>query len=128
MKNSQKVLSAFLLTASILSAQTLVTVNGTKITQSDVDTALMKATQGRFFNEVPPEKQAGFKIEVLNQLVARELVYGDAKKTGVLKSKEFKTEYNKIVEQIKKDIAVQVWKVKQLEKIKVTDRDVKKIL
>ena len=126
MKNSQKVLSAFLLTASILSAQTLVTVNGTKITQSDVDTALMKATQGRFFNEVPPEKQAGFKIEVLNQLVARELVYGDAKKTGVLKSKEFKTEYNKIVEQIKKDIAVQVWKVKQLEKIKVTDRDVKK--
>ena len=83
MKTSKKIISAILLTTSMLSAQTLVTVDGTSITQNDVDNALMNATQGRF-NQVPPEKQIEFRRQVLEQLVAKELIYGDAKKTGIL--------------------------------------------
>jgi parvulin-like peptidyl-prolyl isomerase len=125
MKISQKVLSAILLTTSILSAQTLVTVNGTEITQSDVDSALMNATQGRF-NQVPPEKQIEFRRQVLEQLVAKELIYSDAKKTGVLKSKDFKNEYKKVQEKVKKEIAVQIWQKKQLDKVKVSEKEAKK--
>ena len=125
MKTSNKVISAILLTTSILSAQTLVTVNGTKITQSDVDSALMNATQGRF-NQVPPEKQAEFRRQVLEQLVAKELIYSDAKKTGVLKSKEFSTEYKKVQTKVKKEIAVQIWQKKQLDKVKVSEKESKK--
>jgi hypothetical protein len=102
-------------------------VNGTEITQSDVDSALMNATQGRF-NQVPPEKQIEFRRQVLEQLVAKELIYSDAKKTGVLKSKDFKNEYKKVQEKVKKEIAVQIWQKKQLDKVKVSDKEAKKIL
>ena len=125
MKTSKKIISAVLLTTSILSAQTLVTVDGTKITQSDVDSALMNATQGRF-NQVPPEKQEEFRRQVLEQLVAKELIYGDAKKIGVLNSNDFKAEYKKVQEKVKKEIAVQIWQKKQLDKVKVSEKESKK--
>ncbi len=119
-------LAAVLLCACTLaSANTLVTVNGVAITQNDVDTELMNATQGRF-NQVPPEKQAEFRRQVLEQLVAKELVFEDAKKTGVLTSQEFKTEFAKIQERIKKDLAIQVWKKQQMDKIKVSEKELKK--
>lgn len=119
-------LAAILLCACTLaSAKTLVTVNGVAITQNDVDTELMNATQGRF-NQVPPEKQAEFRRQVLEQLVAKELVFEDAKKTGVLKSQEFKNEFAKIQERIKKDLAIQVWKKQQMDKIKVSEKELKK--
>ena len=124
MKIATKIISALLLTTSIASAQALVTVNGVEITKNDVETALMNATQGRF-NQVPPEKQAEFRKQVLEQLVGRELVYGDAKKSGVLKSKEFKSEYAKVQERVKKELAVQLWQKNQMEKVKVSNKELK---
>ena len=124
MKSATKLLSAFLLTGSLLSAQVLVTVNGSKISSEDVNNALMEATQGRF-NQVPPDKQEEFRKQVLQQLIAKELVYGDAVKTGVLKSKEFKKEFKKVQARIKKDLAIQVWQKQQLDKIKVSDKELK---
>jgi len=122
MTKTKKILSILLMTSSLLSAQTLVTVNGSAITQEDVDKALMNATQGRF-NQVPAEKQRAFRQQTLQQLIGKELVYGDAKKTGVLKSKEFKTEYDKVIENVKKELAIQVWQKQQLDKIKVSTKE-----
>jgi parvulin-like peptidyl-prolyl isomerase len=119
-----KFLTTLLLGATIASANTLVTVNGTAITQNAVDTELMQATQGRF-NEVPVEKRAQFRKQVLQQLIAKELVYGDAKKTGVLNSKEFKDEYKKLLEIGKRNIAIQVWQKQQLDKVKVSQKELK---
>jgi len=124
MKLTTKILSAILLTTSLATAQTLVTVDGVAITKKDVDTALMNATQGRF-NEVPAEKQAQFRKQVLEQLVAKELVYADAKKIGILKSKEFKNEYTKVQARVKKELAIQVWQKKQLDKVKVSSKELK---
>lgn len=124
MKTRTKILSAILLTGSLLSAQTLVTVNGTAISQNDVDTELMNATQGRF-NQVPADKQAEFRKQVLDQLVAKELVFGDAKETGILKSKEFEDEYEKVKERIKKELAIQVWQKKELDKVVVSEKELK---
>jgi parvulin-like peptidyl-prolyl isomerase len=125
MKTTKKIVSALVLVTSILSAETLVTVNGTAITQTDVDSALMNATQGRF-NQVPPEKQVEFRRQVLDQLVAKELIYTDAKKTGVLNSSEFKDEYQKVQEKVKKEIAVQIWQKNQLDKVSVSSSELKK--
>ena len=124
MKQVTKILSAILITSSIATAQTLVTVNGSAITQNDVETALMNATQGRF-NQVPADKQAQFREQVLQQLIGKELVYGDAKKTGVLNSKEFKDEYKKVQERIKKELAIQVWQKQQLDKLEVSNGELK---
>lgn len=124
MKIITKIVSTLLVLATMVSAETLVTVNGVKITKDDVETALMNATQGRF-NQVPPEKQAEFRKQVLEQLVGRELVYGDAKKIGILKSIEFKKEYAKVQERVKKELAVQLWQKKQLDKVKVSNKELK---
>lgn len=119
-----KIVASLLLVSTLVSASTLVTVNGTQITQQDVDTALMNATQGRF-NQVPADKQAEFRKQVLEQLIAKELVFADAKKTGVLKSKDFKDEYAKVQDRIKKELAIQVWQKQQLDKVKVSNKELK---
>lgn len=125
MKLTSKLVTTLALLSSVTFAQTLVTVNGTAITQAEVEKELMTATQGRF-NQVPPEKQTEFRKQVLEQLVAKELVYDDAKKTGVLKSKLYKERYDEIVENVKKEIAIQVWQKREIDKIKISDKDIKK--
>lgn len=124
MTKATKLLYTILFAATLSSGQTLVTVNGAAITQEDVDSALMNATQGRF-NQVPADKQAEFRQQVLQQLIGTELVYGDAKKTGVLDSKEFNDEYAKVQERVKKQLAIQVWQKQQLDKVKVSDKELK---
>lgn len=122
MKTRTKILSAILLASSLVNAQTLVTVNGAQITQKDVDSELMNATQGRF-NQVPADKQVEFRKQVLEQLVAKELVFSDAKETGILKSKEFEDEFEKVKERIKKELAIQVWQKKELDKVEIPDKE-----
>ena len=117
-------LSALLLSGSIVSAKTLVTVNGKPITQEEVDQELMQATQGRF-NQVPADRQAAFRHEVLQQLIGKELIYDDAKKSGILKSKEYKSEYKKLEQRMKKELAIQVWQKKLLDSIKIPNKALK---
>jgi len=124
MNKMTTIVSTLLLVGTMAAAQTLVTVNGKAITQKDVDSALMNATQGRF-NQVPADKQAAFRKQVLEQLIAKELVYEDAKKTGVLKSKEFTNEYKLAKERVKEDLAIQVWQKKELAKVKVSAKETK---
>lgn len=124
MRLTTKLLSALLLTGAVVSAQTLVTVNGQAITQQEVDTELMNATQGRF-NQVPAAKQAEFRQQVLQQLIGKELIYGDAKSTGVLDSSEYKEEYKKLEERMKKELAIQVWQKKLLDNLKISNKELK---
>lgn len=124
MKLSTKILTALLFSGIVASAQTLVTVNGQAITQEEVDSELMNATQGRF-NQVPADKQAEFRQQVLQQLIGKELIYGDAKKTGVLKSDDYKVEYKKLEERMKKELAIQMWQKKLLDDLKISDKELK---
>ncbi|OIP56832.1 MAG: peptidylprolyl isomerase [Helicobacteraceae bacterium CG2_30_36_10] len=124
MKVGIKIVAILILAYSLVGAQTLVSVNGTEISQADVDDALMQATQGRF-NQVPGDKQAEFRKQVLEQLIAKELVFDDAKKTGILKSKEFKDEYEKVQQRVQKELAIQVWQKRELDKVKVSDKELK---
>ena len=117
-------LSALLLTSSIASAKTLVTVNGKAITQADVNTELMSATQGRV-NQIPPARLAMFKKQVLQQLIGKELIYDNAKKSGILNSPEYKNEYNKLLKSMKKELAIQVWQKNLLDSIKISNQELK---
>ncbi|SFV62378.1 Foldase protein PrsA precursor [hydrothermal vent metagenome] len=117
-------LSALLLTGAVASAKTLVSVNGKPITQEEVDQELMQATQGRF-NQVPADRQAAFRQQVLQQLIGKELIYDDAKKTGITKSAEYKREYKKLEKRMKKELAIQVWQKKLLDGIKISNKELK---
>ena len=117
-------LSALLLTGAVASAKTLVSVNGKPITQEEVDQELMQATQGRF-NQVPADRQAAFRQQVLKQLIGKELIYDDAKKKGILNSAEYKAEYKKLEARMKKELAIQVWQKKVLDSIKISNKELK---
>lgn len=117
-------LSALLLTGSMASAKTLVTVNGQAITQADVNTELMSATQGRV-NQIPPARLAMFKKQVLQQLIGKEIIFDDAKKSGILNSPEYKNEYNKLLNRMKKELAIQVWQKKLLGSIQISNQELK---
>jgi len=125
MKRSKKLLATILFTTTLLNAATIVTVNGKDITQDDVYGALMQGTQGQY-NQLPPAKQTELSQRVVNQMVSDELIYGDAKKSGVLKSKDFKDGFKKAQEALKKSIAIQIWKKNQYDKVKVSQKELKK--
>lgn len=124
MKIAVKLAATLAVLATISNAQTLVTVNGTPITAQDVDKELMVATQGRA-GQIPSEKQGEFRKQVLEQLVARELVFDDAKKSGILDSDEYKKRYEEVTQRIQKEVAIQIWQKREIDKIKISDKELK---
>jgi len=53
------------------------------------------------------------------------LVYDDAKKSGVLKSKEYEAELKEVMIRVEKQLASKVWEKQQFDKIELSDAEVK---
>lgn len=123
MKTSVKIIALSALVSTLAFAETIATVNGTKITSEDVNKVLMEGTQGRF-NTLPAQKQVELRKRVVDGMISQELVYEDAKKTGVLKSKEYKTELANVMQRVEKQLAAKVWEKQQLDKVNVSEKDV----
>lgn len=107
------------------SAAVIATVNGHPITSDEVNSVLMEGTQGRFMT-LPKEKQDELQKRVVDGLVLQELVYEEAKKSGVTKSALYKEEYDAIVKRIEKQLAAKVWQTQLRESIKVDPKEIKK--
>jgi len=117
------VLTAALVSISA-SAAVVATVNGSAITSEEVDSILMEGTQGRF-TTLPKEKQDELKKRVVDGMITQTLVYEDAKKTGVLESKEYKDELKSVMARVEKQLAAKVWNKQQYDKIKVFEKEIK---
>ena len=113
-----------LLSATGASAAVLATVNGDEITSEEVNKVLMEGTQGRF-DSLPADKQNELRQRIIEGMIAQELVYDDAKRTGVLESKEYKQELEALVSRLKIQLAAKVWEQEQFEAIKVDAKEVK---
>lgn len=110
--------------ASAAYAGTVVTVNGKKISDQEVQEVLMQGTQGRY-NQLPAEKQAELSAKVIDGLITQELVFADAKKQGILESTEYKNELANVMERIQVQLASKVWEKRQFDKVKVNAKDIK---
>ena len=113
-----------LLSATSASAAVLATVNGDEITSEEVNKVLMEGTQGRF-DSLPADKQNELRQRIIEGMIAQELVYDDAKRIGVLDSKVYKQELEKLVDRLKIQLAAKVWEQQQFEAIKVDAKEVK---
>ncbi len=113
-----------LLGATSASAAVLATVNGDEITSDEVNKVLMEGTQGRF-DTLPAEKQNELRQRIIEGMIAQELVYDDAQRTGVLDTKEYKQELEALVSRLKVQLAAKVWEQQQFEAIKVDAKEVK---
>ncbi len=117
-----KLMSVSLLLSTVVSATTLATVNGKKITSDEVNKILLEGTQGRFMS-LPKEKQDELQKRVVDGIITQELVFADAKKNGVLESAEYKEELADITERIEKQLAAKVWEQQELAKVEVSDKE-----
>ena len=124
MKLALKVLLSTALLSSLAAAEVVATVNGTKITTDEVYQVLMEGTQGRF-NTLPKEKQLELRQRIVEGMIAQEIVFSDAKKSGVLESKEYKEELAKVLERVEKQLASKVWEKQQFDKIKLSEKEIK---
>jgi peptidyl-prolyl cis-trans isomerase C len=113
-----------LLSATSVSAAVLATVNGDEITSDEVNKVLLEGTQGRF-DSLPADKQSELRQRIIEGMIAQELVYDDAKRIGVLDSKEYKQELDALVDRLKVQLAAKVWEQQQFESIKVDAKEVK---
>ena len=98
-------------------ARVLATVGGQVITEADVDAAVsqMSASRGRNYN-TPDGRRA-----MLDQLIAQKLFLADAKKTMLEYDPQFKAQMAKVKDEMLFQFAVS----KTLEKVKVTEEEIK---
>lgn len=113
-----------LLSAPLASAAVLATVNGDEITSEEVNKVLMEGTQGRF-DSLPADKQNELRQRIIEGMIAQELVYDDAQRTGVLDSKDYKQELQVLMDRMKVQLAAKIWEQNQFESIKVDAKEVK---
>lgn len=124
MKLMIKTMMAAALVGTMASAAVLATVNGKTITSDEVNAVLMEGTQGRF-TSLPKEKQDELQKRVVDGLIMQELVYGAAKKSGVLTTPEYKKEFDAISSRIEKQLAAKVWQEQLLAKVSVDEKALK---
>ena len=113
-------LSAATLALSLPAADTLATVNGHKITKEDVQAVLNSMGARTTYDALPDE----IKKKVLNQIIEQQLLQEKALKSGIEKSKEYK----EALEKLKKKLALDIWMKKQLDQIKVSEKEAKKLM
>ncbi len=124
MKPIFKSFVAAALISSVSFASTLVTVNGTKIDSEEVNRVLMEGTQGRF-STLPADQQEQLRTRIIDGMITQELIYSDAKKSGIMNSPTYKKEMDMIMSRVEKQLAGKVWQEEQLAKIKVSDKEKK---
>jgi len=99
-----------------LSAAVYATVDGVEVTDKDI-TELLRAIPGAKFETL----QATEKQRIIDQAIERKLLAKDAIKSGI----ENDAEYKKLLENIKSNLALEIWMKRVFDKITVSQADVK---
>lgn len=116
---SKKLVTSLIATLAIstasLSAQDFGSVNGDKITKEDVAVVLRNPNIN--FEALPKKS----KNKILDQVIEKKLLAGNALKSGVDKESAYKTALVKL----KKDLALEIWMQKEFKKMKASESEMK---
>ncbi|MFV0481647.1 MAG: peptidylprolyl isomerase [Campylobacteraceae bacterium] len=111
------ILGTFAVAAAIsLNAAVLATVDGQSVTDEDV-ALLLRNTPGAEYTTLP----ADIKQQVLDQAIDRKILMANAVKSGIEKDKE----YIDAINNIKNEVALEIWMKKEFDKIKVAESKTK---
>ena len=114
-----------MLVGTVYAGTTVVaTVNGSNITSDEVNRVLMEGTQGRF-ESLESSKQNELRQRIIEGMITQKLIYDDAVKSGVLDSKEYKIEYQKLEARMKIQLAAKQWEMEQFRTIKVDFKEIR---
>jgi parvulin-like peptidyl-prolyl isomerase len=119
-----KAVALSILLGAAASAQTMATVNGTKIEAEEVQKVVMEGTQGAFPN-LPKQKQDELLHNIVEGMIIQELVYEDAKKKGLLETEEYKEELAGMLKRLERQLATRAWEKDIFNNIKVDEKEVR---
>lgn len=120
-----KVLVALGWMASSLMAQTVVSVNGKNIDEQELFPIIQKITRGQYASLPAEKKQMAQKI-ALEQAIATVLLEGEAAKSNVKNSKEYKKAFAEYIKNVvEPKLMYKIWIDTELAKIKVSDKEIK---
>ncbi|SFV69965.1 Foldase protein PrsA precursor [hydrothermal vent metagenome] len=105
------------LSQSLIASEVVATVNGSDITQKDVNDFVVSSIPGASFSALTYEQQKG----VINQMINRKLFLEDAKKMNIASRPEFIKE----LEKEKENLMLDFWMKDKVEEIAISDRDAK---
>ncbi|WP_457597396.1 peptidylprolyl isomerase [Hydrogenimonas sp.] len=112
-------LGAAALALSMPASDVLATVNGHKITKVDIQEVMNAMGARTTYDALPPD----VKKRVLDQVIEQQLLQEKALKSGIQRDKEYK----EALDRLKRKLALDVWMKKELDKIKVSDAEAKKV-
>ena len=104
-------------TLSLSASDLLLTVNGKNITKQDAQVLVSSAAPNVNYADLKPQEQEMIKERLIEKVLFGEL----AKKEGI----ENDPEYQKSLEMIKTELAINVWMKKQLDNVVVSDSEAK---
>ncbi|MFK2823609.1 peptidylprolyl isomerase [Arcobacter sp. YIC-80] len=110
------VVATLVLSTGLSAADYYATVDGEKITKTDV--AMVLQDPRMQFEALPKKAQE----QVLTQIINKKLLAKKAMKEGIEKDKQFKD----ALERMKSDLAFQVWQQNQLRAMKISESEQKK--
>jgi len=104
-------------TFSLSASDLLLTVNGKNITKEDAQMLVSAAAPNAKYADLEPQEQ-----EMIKERLIEKVLFGAlAKKEGI----ENDPEYQKSLEMIKAELAINIWMKKQLENVVVSDSEAK---
>ncbi len=109
-------LVAVTMMTSGLFAKTYATVNGSNITDKDVG-AILQVIPGANFSQMTKDQ----KKKIIDQAIEKKLLGEKAIKAGMENEPEFK----EALENVKRDLALELWMKKEFDSIKLKDSEIK---
>jgi parvulin-like peptidyl-prolyl isomerase len=114
------------LMATVATARTVVTVNGTAIDDRDLFSIIQKITRGQYAS-LPDEKKKLAQNIALDQAISLVLMKQEASKSDIKKSKAYKKAFVEYVKNVvEPELSYQVWVERELNKMKASDKEIKK--
>lgn len=122
----KKVVLSIVVASSALMAQTVVEVNGQSIDERELIPLVQKITRGQYASLPQEKKQLAQKIAV-DQAISMALLREEAERSGIQKTKAYKKAFAEYVKNIvEPTLKYQVWFERELNKIKVTEKEISK--
>lgn len=122
----KKVVLSMVLVSSALMAQTVVEVNGHSIDERELIPMIQKITRGQYASLPNDKKQLAQKIAV-DQAITMVLLREEAQRSDIQKTKAYKEEFAKYIKNVvEPTLTYQVWVERELNKIKVSNKEVTK--
>jgi len=116
--------AGLILGSQLLFGQTLATVNGEKVAEQDLLPLIGQISQGRY-GQLDANTQKRVRDIALEQAISQILIEKEARRSGILKDKEFKEQLKLAIKHLERQLISDMWLKKELDKVKISNSELK---